>query len=346
MINMILAIFFLTITFVTVVIRKVYGYYPLSELRRQSQRGDVFATRLYSAVAFGGSLRALLWTIITFSSASSFVLLARQESIWLSILIVVAVIWLAGSWLPNTKVTKYGARLTGAVTPFIVSLLHYVNPVIGRTSDLAKKRYLDSHTRMFEMEDLMKLIEKQQLQHDSRFTPEELEIAKRALSFGGTKVSEIMTKSKDMRTVLSNETIGPILIDELHKSGQPVVFVSEKPKGQLIGAVELKDLTIESKGVIADVMQDTIYFVHQKDTLAVVLHALNLTNRSLLVVINDEKDYVGVVTLKNLLEQLLGHIPGETFDQYDNPAAVIDRHLHPEPEQKLRDEDVDAVIEL
>ncbi len=346
MINILLALALLSITFALVVIRKTYYFYPLYELRRQSQRGDEFANRIYGAVSFGDSLRSLLWSLITFGSALSFVLFSRQTSVLLSLFIVIAALWLSGSWLPNTRVTRTGAKLTFAITPAFIWILDYLNPILSRSSRLASKRYLDTHTGIFEREDLERLITKQQQQPDNRLELEELEIAGRALRFSDIKVSKIMSQHNDIRTIKADDTIGPILIDELHKSGQEAAFVRDKPKGEIIGLLEISKLNIHTSGLVRDAMDSNIYYVHQNDSLAEALHAQYLTNRPIFMVVDDDQKTVGVITIKLILEQLIGHIPGEDFDQYDNRALVATRHAEPISKQIISDNEVDAVIEL
>ena len=71
-----------------IVIRKTYFYVPARELKRRAAKHDPAAAKLYRAVAYGNSLRALLWLYIGLTSAASFILLARALPVWASLLIV------------------------------------------------------------------------------------------------------------------------------------------------------------------------------------------------------------------------------------------------------------------
>jgi hypothetical protein len=42
--------------------------------------------------------------------------------------------------------------------------------------------------------------------------------------------------------------------------------------------------------------------------------------------VNNFEEYVGVISVENILQQLLGHIPGDDFDQYADMVAVAARH--------------------
>ncbi|MDB5164910.1 MAG: hypothetical protein JWL89_536 [Candidatus Saccharibacteria bacterium] len=327
MTSFIFAIILLILAIAGVVVRKTYYYLPLNELKRQAEKQDPLASRLYTAVAYGSSLRGLLWLFIALTSAGGFVLLARSVSPWLSFAVVIALLWAAFSWLPASRVTSLGARLTASVTPLVTWILNYIHPLFSRGTSLVEKRYTATHhTGLFERSDVIELIERQQQQADNRLSEEELEIIKRALSFSDYKVRDVLTPRKAIHTVLIDDTIGPILIDELHKSGQEYALVRASAKGAFVGTLSAKRLGLRTDGRVRDVMDDTVYYVHENDVLSEALHAFFVTNYPVFVVVNSFEEYVGIITVENVLHELLGHIPGDDFDQYADLSAVAARH--------------------
>ena len=123
MTSFIFALLLLGLALVGVAIRKTYYHLPLPELKRRAAQGDPLAAQLYRAAAYEGSLRGLLWLFIALTSAGGFILLARQAPVWLSLLAVVSLLWVAFSWLPASRVSASGIRMTHAVTPSISWLL-------------------------------------------------------------------------------------------------------------------------------------------------------------------------------------------------------------------------------
>jgi CBS domain containing-hemolysin-like protein len=335
MTNLVSAIILLLLALMGVVIRKTYYYLPVRELKRRAEKHDKLAVQLYRAVAYGNSLRTLLWLYIGLTSAASLVLLARLLPIWASLLIVGPLLWIAFSLVPATRTTRVGARLTMFVTPLIAWLLNYLHPLLSRGAEVVEQRYTrPEHTGLYEREDLLELIERQQRQTDSRLTDEELEIVKRALSFDNYKVSDIMTPRKRIKTLLGDDTVGPILIDEVHKSGQAYALVRESGKGPFVGTLLFSRLNLSSNGQVRDVMDSTVYYLHDNDPLGQALHAFFVTNHPLFVVVDSFEEYVGVLTIAAALKQLLGHVPGDDFDQYADPAIVAARHTKtPKPEK-------------
>jgi CBS domain containing-hemolysin-like protein len=342
--NLLLAILLLGLALLGVVIRKTYYYLPLLELKRQAEKHDPLASQLYRAVSYGNSLRGLLWLYIGLTSAACITVLARVLPFWASLLVVGPLLWIAFSLIPATRITRIGAKLTTTVTPFIAWLLNYVHPVLSRSADVVERRYISSHTQIFERDDLLELIERQQRQSDNRLSDEELEIVKRALSFSDYKVHDVLTPRKAVKTVLVTDTIGPVLIDDLHKSGQDYALVREKPKGDFVGSLAFQHLSLQTTGHVKDVMQSTIYYLHENDSLSEALHGFFVTNYPVFVVLNSFEEYLGILTIENVLKQLLGHVPGDDFDQYADPAAVAARHPKRKAEEKP-DETTEEVVE-
>lgn len=331
----ILALIFLLLAIGGVVIRKTYYYVPLHELKRRAEKGEPLARRLYPAAAYGGGLRVLLWLYIGLMSALSIILLARLLPIWVSLLIVGPMLWATFSWLPASRVTPFGARLTMIVTPFIVMLLNYVGPLLGRGAHAAYKHNPNvAHTGLFERNDLIELIEQQQRQADSRLNDEELEIARRALNFSEYKVHDVLVPRKQVKTVLARDTVGPILIDEMHKNNQGYALVRDTPKGDFVGVLAFKQLGIESQGSVQDVMNQQIFYVHENDPLSLALHAFFVTHQPLFIVVNSFEEYVGIITVEGILRQLLGDVNSEDFEEHHNIEAVAARHPKPEKPKK------------
>ncbi|HVV25610.1 MAG TPA: CBS domain-containing protein [Candidatus Saccharimonadales bacterium] len=329
------ALILLLIAIYGVVARKTYYYLPARELKRRAEARDPLAVRLYPAVAYGGSLRGLLWAWIGLPTAGAFVLLAQVAPAWISFIAIVALLWAVHSWLPASRVTKLGMNLTSLVTPLVVWLLHYLHRPLSRATTVVQKSYTaEAHTGLFERQDMLALIEQQQRQTDNRVRDEELEIAKRALNFGELRVRDVMTPRKKVKTALASDTVGPVLIDELHKNGQGYLLVRESAKGDFVGLLAFKRLSLKSSGQVKNLMDKEVYYLNENDPLDQALHAFFTTNCPLFVVVDSSADYVGIISIDALLRQLLGHVPGEDFEQYHEKAAVALRHPRPAGKDK------------
>lgn len=343
--NIVFALVLLLLSFAGLVVRKTYFRLPVNELKRRAERHDKTARILYRAVAYGNSLRGLLWLYIGLTSAAGLVLLARQVHVWVSLLVIGPLLWIAFSLVPASRTTRFGTWLTVLVTPPIAWLLNYVHPLLSKGADVVEQRYTaPDHTKIYEREDLIKLLERQQKQEDNQLTREELQIAMRALSFNDYRVADVMTPRKKVKTVLAGDTIGPILINEIHESGQQQALVRESAKGPFVGSLRFSQLGIDSKGRVRDIMQHSVYYVHESDSLGEALHVFFATNHPLFVVVNSSEEYVGVISVENILGELVGHIPGDDFNQYADLEAVAARHPRVKKSKKP-DETIDDIDE-
>jgi CBS domain containing-hemolysin-like protein len=326
MLLFIIALFFLLLSLSGVVARKTYYYVSAKELKRQAAAGDLVSTQLYQAVSYGDSLRVLLWLYISLTAAIGVVLLARLAPAWLGCIAVVVLLWIFYSWLPASRVTSLGMHVTRMLNPIFLRLLHLLHPSLSRSAKQVIRRYnAEAHTGLYEKADLLELLSAQQAQPGSRFTAEELAIAAQALQFDTYKVRDILTPRVAIRTVSANDTVGPILIDEIHRLEHPFVLVADKDEHDIIGILTAQSLGIDSTGKVADHVQQTVYFLHENDSLADALQAYHHTNSSLYVVVNTHQEYVGIITLSDVLARLLGPKPAG-FNDYEDRRAVADRH--------------------
>jgi Mg2+/Co2+ transporter CorB len=136
-----------------------------------------------------------------------------------------------------------------------------------------------------------------------------------------------MTARKKIKIISPDSLIGPVLVDELHKNGQTYALVQSSAKGEIEGFIDYTKLDLQRSGKIKDFMERRIYYIHQDDLLSEALKAFKITNHPILVVVNSHEDYVGILNVDNILAELLGHIPGDEFDQYSDLSAVANKHL-------------------
>jgi CBS domain containing-hemolysin-like protein len=328
-ITFIFALIVLLIALAAIVIRKSYAYLPAKELKRRAASGDVVAVQLYRAVAYGGALDILLWVVIALTGAGGFVLLVSIAPTWISFIAVVLLLVVFYELLPASRLTSLGSQLTIHATPLIVMLLSGLHPVLSRGDRVLQKRYTErSHTGLYERSDLLALIEQQLSQEDSRFSVEELMIAAQALSFNDYFVHDIITPWAKVKCVTASDTVGPVVIDEAHRSGQPLVPVIESGEhgDRIVGTLRVQQLGLQSDGVASDLMDQTVYYLHEDDTLTEALHAFYVTNEPLFVVVNGKGDHVGVITMAAMLKQLLGELPGASAESYAEHCEIAGRH--------------------
>jgi CBS domain containing-hemolysin-like protein len=300
---------------------------PPKELKRRARnQKDSQAAAIYKMVSYGTSLDLLLWLIGSLSVAGLLVMAAKAEA-WIVVLLVLVLGWLVwrGRQLGSSA---WRWKAAAILAPAATGLLSLFQPILGRIAGwLEQRRFSFYHTNVYEKEDLLELIHSQANQMDNRIPEPELKMALNALNFGDKSVGSVMTPRRVIRMVAASDPIGPLLMDELHASGFsrfPVIKESTKAANpDIIGMLYLHDLVGHTeKGRVRDVMKKKVYFINEVQSLRDALAAFLKTEHHLLVVVNNFEEIVGVISLDDVLEQILGEkIIGE-FDRYDDMRSV------------------------
>jgi CBS domain containing-hemolysin-like protein len=340
MVMLIFALVAAVLMLFSVALLKLYRHTPAKEMKRQARSGDHLAKEFYRVVAYGRSLDILLWIFIGLTSALFFVLAVEALPWPLAFLLVLGIIWFGFAWLPNTHVSRFTIRAAQYITPGLHWLLEHLQPVLVRINHFTERlQPLSIHTGMYTKEDIVELIQKQRIQIDNRITKEELFIVEHALQFGEKSVDEVMTPRRVMKTVATTDLIGPILFKELHDSGHSRFPVYKDGPDDIIGTLYLRDaLNAKAGGFVKDLVRKEVFYVNQNQSLARVLDAFIKTKHHQFLVVNNFEEIVGLVTIEDVIEQILGKQIIDEFDSYDDLRAVA--AMQAEKDEKKREKPI------
>lgn len=332
MIPFILALALLLVALITMALYRTYNVFPVKELKRQARTGDPLARALFRASAYGADLTVLLWVLVLVCLIASFALLNTITPPILAFLLEVALVGVGLWWIPTENLTRIGAYLVLWTTPVVVWGLEFSRPVLDRlTTFVRAHRHITVHTGLYEREDLLALLEHQKAQPDSRISHEELELLTHALTFGEKSVYDCMVPRREVRTVSVEESISPVVIRELHDSGYSRFPVYGDKLDHFVGTLYLRDLiNLKASGKVKDVMEHAVYYVHEEYPLEQALHAFLKTKHHMFIVVNKFEEYVGIITIEDIIEQILGCKIVDEFDAYDDLRAVAADHARHE----------------
>ncbi len=312
------------LTLASISIQKTYAKVPLKELKRRANKGDEVAKALHSAVSYGASLDLLLWGIIGLTGGGFFVALTSSLPGWLAVFGSAALLWLGFAWLPTAKASALSQSAAKYLAPAIAWLLSHLYPVLNKIGEFINNhRNFSFHSGLYQKEDLVELLDKQQGQPDNRMTAYEIGIVKSALTFSDKLIRDIMTPKRVVKMVQQTDAVGPLLMDELHKSGfSRFPVIGEKPE-QIIGTLYMKDMVrAKEGGTVKDHMKKTVYYVNEEKPLQHALQAFLKTKHHMFIVVNGFEEIVGILTIEDVLEQILGKQIVDEFDKYEDLRAV------------------------
>ena len=151
-----------------------------------------------------------------------------------------------------------------------------------------------------------------------------------SLQFENKVVSQIMTPKSVVDTIPQHEILGPLVLDDLHKTGHSRFPVINGDIDHVVGILYLRDvLTIDSAkkhtARVESAMSKKVFYIREDHTLSQALSAFLRTHHHLFIVINEFRETVGIITLEDTLEALLGRSIVDEFDAHDDMRAVAAR---------------------
>ncbi|RYX79285.1 CBS domain-containing protein [bacterium] len=139
------------------------------------------------------------------------------------------------------------------------------------------------------------------------------------LRFSERTVDELMVPKSQIVTVKKDELLGPLVLDDLHKTGHNRFPVIDHDLNSIIGILHLRDLLTLDSGrttSTAEKAMDTkVEYIHETDTLRQALSAFLYHHHHLLIVINKSGETVGLLTIEDVIEALFGRRLDDEFTQ-------------------------------
>ncbi len=144
---------------------------------------------------------------------------------------------------------------------------------------------------------------------------QEREMIDSVLEFGETVVREVMTPRPDMVTIPMTATVDELIAVSTDEGYSRVPVTSN---GDVVGLIIVKDLLpMLAEGhrptSMAEVMRP-VEFVPETKLASVLLGEMQATKIHQMVVVDEYGDVAGLVTIEDLLEELVGEIVDETDD--------------------------------
>lgn len=185
-------------------------------------------------------------------------------------------------------------------------------------------------------EDLQRLSSREELQHlidqsDDILTPDEKKLVVHSLSFGEKLVSSVMTPRGMIESISKTEFLGPLTLDELHQKGHSRLPVVNGDIDHVIGILHLRSLLaldIKRSATAEKAMEPRVYYIREDQNLQHALAAFLRTRHHLFIVVNEFRETVGLLTLEDVMEALLGHKIVDEFDAHDDLRAVALRNVN------------------
>jgi CBS domain containing-hemolysin-like protein len=209
----------------------------------------------------------------------------------------------------ETKIFKFIKKV-----PFIFQVLRSI-PV---NNNLNNKWQIGSRAELQHLVD----------ESDDIITLDEKKLIVNGLSFNDKLVKEIMTPRSMIDFVNDSEFLGPLTLDELH-SGHSRLPVIKGDIDHIVGILNLRSLLtldVKRSTTAEKAMEPKVYYIHQDQNLRHALAAFIKTRHQLFIVVNEFRETVGLLSLEDVIEALIGQKIVDEFDSHDDLRAVALRN--------------------
>ncbi|HEX3023861.1 MAG TPA: gliding motility-associated protein GldE [Chitinophagaceae bacterium] len=247
---------------------------------------------------------------------------------WLQFAIKVAsvtfVLILFAEVLPKVMATQNNVRFAKELGP-IVEMINYLFKGLSKWlvnySDIIEKKLANKTSGTITNEELYHAIDIT----DTGTNENEKNILKGILKFGNITVKQIMRARLEVHGIEEKTDFDELMkhVEDLHYSRIPVY---KDDLDEVIGMIHTKDL-IPHLNKPSDFNWHTLmrqpYFVHEQKMIEDLLREFQSKHIHFAVVVDEFGGTSGIVTLEDIMEEIIGDIKDE-FDEEDTPFKKLD----------------------
>lgn len=245
----------------------------------------------------------------------------------LKLLLIGGIILLFSELLPRLYATQNNIRMALFAAPVVSALNSIFDPVSNlfvSSSDAVEKTLTGKSSANVSLEEIDEAIE---LSVHESATEEEKNILKGIVKFGNITAKQIMRARLDVSGINYNAGFPQVVrkVSELHYSRLPVY---KESLDNITGIIHTKDLLphIEAGGPYD--WHEAIrppYFVHEHKLIEDLLKEFQSRHMHFAVVVDEFGGTSGIVTLEDIMEEIIGDIKDE-FDEEEFNYHKIDDH--------------------
>lgn len=281
-----------------------------------------FLSSAFASDAFAGMLAPVLNEWMPFISIET----------WQNISIVIITIILSfftlvfGELVPKRLAMKYYEKISfatiGVIKGISVVTAPFVKLLTWSTNLVSKIFGVGEQEEEIVTEEEIKMMVNQGEEKGS-IEENEKELINNVFEFNDIIASEIMTYRTDIYAIEINEDVYEIL-DEIDEYKYSRIPVYEETIDDIKGILFLKDIlklvSTRKEFKIADIMREA-YFVPESKPIDEIFEELQANKMQMAIVVDEYGGTAGLLTMEDILEELVGNI----FDEYDDVEVEYKR---------------------
>ena len=247
------------------------------------------------------------------------------DSVSLATVVTTVVIFIFGEMLPKCFARSCNERFAEAVSASLLFLMKLLKPLSICFTMLSKavaspfRKHAENQVTMTE-DELNDIVEN--ISEEVGFDEDTGKLVKQALHFSDSTAKDIMVPWNDVQKIHTNYKTPQILeiVKNTVHSRIPVIDRNGNVKGILQIRKFLKAYARTKHSIILASVMDYPYYVNADLPIDDVLTDLSNHRRNLAIVKNSDSEILGILTVEDILEELVGEI----YDEDDMGGADND----------------------
>jgi len=206
-----------------------------------------------------------------------------------------------------------------------LDILEKVRPLFKVVHAVSVPR-VEPYHRFDSREELQRLID----QSEHVLTDEEKTLIIHGLTFKDQTVESIMTPKSFIKSVKKSEFLGPLVLSEIHELGHSRLPVINGDIDHVVGVLHLNDLLsldVKHSTTADKAMEAKVFYIRNDDNLEHALAAFIETRHHLFIVINEHRETVGLLTIEDVIEALIGHRIIDEDDNHESLHAIATKSI-------------------
>ncbi len=304
-----------------------------TRMRLAEDRGDARAREaLYVLDHFDLAISAILiGTNIVHISVAALVTLAVTRrwglgAVSVSTLITTGVVFFVGEMLPKSIAKKYSDKLalaTAVLLVFFMKLLKPASLVLTAIGQAAARRIPGDAEKSVTEDELYDIIE--DMTEEGSLDEEQGDLISSALQFGDVTVENVLTPRVDL-VALDMHSGHAEILDTIKSCTHSRLPVYEGSIDNIIGILQIrkyiKAYLREGENLDLRPLLDEALFIHQSTKIDELLPVMSKRKHNLAVVTDNYGGTLGIVTVEDILEELVGEIWDEE-DVVEEPIIAL-----------------------
>jgi CBS domain containing-hemolysin-like protein len=245
--------------------------------------------------------------------------------------VLTILILIFGEITPKSLATRFSERISLFIAPVIYGFMHLIYPLVWLFQLFTN--WVQASTRAIEdplvtESEVITLIEHGE--EEGVIDTGEREMIERIFNFNDLKAEDVMTPRRQVFRLDGRRTLKEVLPEILDQNYSRIPLYSEDPD-EIVSLVILRDLinmiaTGKLERPIAELGQEPL-FTPANTPIDELIRTLKTKSMHLAVVVDEHGAMVGVVSLEDLLEELVGEIYDETDEKPEDLLELDDGRI-------------------